>query len=262
MVRLWLSTACPQHLGVSLLQPHLIVSDAHRPYHDERAWQLLLKVGKDLKPKAITIIGDFADFYTVSSHSKSPDRANRLPEELKSVKAGLDDLDKLGAEDKIFVEGNHEDRLRRMLQDKAPEFHGIVDVPKLFDLKERGWKYVPYKDDIRVGKLYFTHDVGTAGRYSVYRALDTYQHSVVTGHSHRFSYVVEGNAVGEYKVSAAFGWLGDVNKIEYMHRPTARKNWALGFGVGYLNPSTGIMYLVPVPIVKHSCVVNGRLYTA
>jgi hypothetical protein len=232
------------------------------PYHDSRAWGLFLKVGKDLKPALISIIGDFADFYAVSSHSKNPKRANRLDEELDIVRGGLDDLDALGADEKIFVEGNHEDRLRRYMQDKAPELHSVVNVEKILGLKERGWQYVPYKDHTRVGKLYLTHDVGVFGRYSVYRALDTYQHSVITGHSHRFSYVVEGNAVGEHKVSAAFGWLGDSSKIDYMHRPTVRKNWALGFGYGYLNPTTGIVYVVPVPIIKYTCVVNGKLYTA
>ena len=222
----------------------------------------MLKVGRALRPKIVVVIGDFADFYSVSAHSKDPKRAGRLKEELKIVRAGLDDLDALRAEEKIFVEGNHEDRMRRYVQDKAPELYTVVDMPGLLRLKSRGWKYVPYKDDTRVGKLYLTHDVGVAGRYSAFKALDTYQHSVVTGHSHRLSYIVEGNAVGEYKVSAQFGWLGDVSKIDYMHRTTAKKNWPLGFGIGYLNPTTGIVYLVPVPIVKYSAVVNGKLYQA
>lgn len=243
-----------------LLEPLLIVSDAHRPYHDERAWQLMLKVGRALKPSYIITIGDLGDFYSVSSHSKDPTRALQLPSEVANVNKGLDELDALGAKTKLFVEGNHSDRLRRYLQDKAPELFGVVDIPQLYGLARRGWSYIPYKDDIRVGKLYFTHDVGTAGRYAVYKALDTYHHSIVTGHSHRFSYIVEGNAVGEYKVSAQFGWLGDVTQIDYMHKASAKKNWALGFGVGYLNPRTGIVYLIPVPIVKYSCVVNGKFY--
>lgn len=240
----------------------LFVPDVHRPYHDERAWQLMLKVGKALKPKMVVVIGDFADFYSVSAHSKDPARAGKLKDELGIVGKGLDELEALGAADNIFVAGNHESRLQRYIQDKAPELYDVVDIPGVLELRERGWRYVPYKDDTRVGKLYLTHDVGVAGRYSAFKALDTYQHSVVTGHSHRLSYIVEGNAVGEYKVSAQFGWLGDVSKIDYMHRTTAKKNWPLGFGIGYLNPATGIVYLVPVPIVKYSAVVNGRLFKA
>jgi hypothetical protein len=74
--------------------------------------------------------------------------------------------------------------------------------------------------------------------------------------------VVEGNAVGEQKLSAQFGWLGDVTQVDYMHKAKALKNWALGFGVGYYDPSSGYSYLTPVPIVKYTCVVNGKFYKA
>lgn len=219
-----------------------------------------MKVGKAFRPHTLVVMGDFADFYTVSAHSKDPRRAGQLPEEVASVHAGLDDLDALGAKEKIYLGGNHEDRLRRYLQDKAPELFDVVDIPRLFRLGERAWRYVPYQSDTRLGKLYLTHDVGNAGRYSTYKALDTYQHSVVTGHAHRLSYVVEGNTAGEFKVSAQFGWLGDLKHIDYLQAVNARKNWALGFGIGYLDPTNKLVYLTPIPIVHYTCVVEGRLF--
>ncbi len=242
------------------LEPLLIVPDTHIPYHDVRAWNLMLKVAKVLKPKHLVCIGDLADFYSVSSHSKDPSRIDSLSEELIEVNAALDQLDALGATDKKFVEGNHEDRLRRYLQDKAPELHGVVGVEKLFNLKERGWHFTPYKKATKIGKCHFTHDVGTAGRFAAYRALERYQHTVVTGHTHRLSYIVEGNALGEYKLSATFGWLGDAAKVDYMHEVNVLSNWPLGFGIGYLNPTNGVVHLTPVPIVKHACVFNGTLF--
>lgn len=242
------------------LERVLIVPDVHRPYHDERAWRLMLKAAKDFKPNTIVIIGDFADFYTVSSHSKDPRRAFNLVNEVKDVRKGLAELNALGAKRKIFIAGNHCDRLTRYLRDKAPELFEFVDIPKILKLDEAGWEYVPYKQDIQIGKLNLTHDVGNAGRYAVYKALDGFQHSNITGHSHRLAYIVEGNMVGEYKLSAQFGWLGDVEKIDYMHRAKAKKDWALGFGIGHINPKTGIAYMVPVPIVNYTCVVNGTYY--
>jgi hypothetical protein len=222
----------------------------------------MLKVGKAIKPIHLWCIGDLADFYTVSAHSKDPARKQFLIDEVADVNKGLDELDELGAEDKVFVEGNHCDRLRRYLEEKAPELFGLMSTPGLFRLKERGWHFVPYKRDVKRGKLHLTHDVGNCGRYATFRALDTYQHSVVTGHTHRLCYVVEGNATGEQKLSAQFGWLGDVNTIGYMHRVKALKDWALGFGIGHLDPKTGFTYLQPIPIVEYSCVVNGKLYSA
>jgi hypothetical protein len=221
----------------------------------------MLKAARGFKPQVVVVQGDLADCYAVSSHSKDPRRIADLEEEVENVKAGLDELDALKAKEKIFIEGNHCDRLRRYLSDKAPQLFGTVSIPKIFGLKDRGWKYIPYKSDTRLGKLYLTHDVGVAGRFAAYKALDTYQHSCATAHTHRISYLVEGNAAGEYKVSATFGWLGDVAQVDYMCAVRARKDWALGFGIGYLDDKSGIVYLTPIPIVKYRCVVEGKLYT-
>src|SRR5690606_24766656 len=125
-------------------------------------------------------------------------------QELDVVDALLDQLDELGAVDKLYIEGNHEDRLRRYLM-KNPALHGVVSTERLLHLRERGWQFIPYKHHDKRGAIHCTHDVGAAGRNAVFRALDTYQHSGVTGHTHRFQYIVEGSAVGDVKVSAMFG---------------------------------------------------------
>lgn len=246
---------------MSQLESILVVSDAHIPYHDKKAFKLMLKAAKDLKPKHIYIIGDFIDFYSVSSHSKDPKRSLQLVEEIKAGEEALDLLDKLGAKHKVYIGGNHEDRLERYLQDKAPELFDFISVPEILHLKKRNWEYVPYKKDTKLGKLTFTHDVGVAGRNSVFKCLETYQHSVVTGHSHRLAYIVEGNAVGEFRLSTQFGWLGDAESVDYMQHAKILKDWALGFGIGYYNPATKYVYMTPIPIVKYTCVVNGKLHT-
>ena len=242
------------------LEKVLIISDPHYPYHNKRAVNLTLKAAKGFKPDHIVVLGDFADFYKISSFSKDPSRSLNLKEEIKEVNKGLDALDKLGAKNKIFIAGNHEDRLRRFLQDSAPELSSLISIKSLFKLRDRGWTYVPYKSDYRLGKVYFTHDVGVAGRYSVFKCLETYQHPVITGHTHRLSYVVEGNAANGSLVSAQFGWLGDSEQQDYLHQARARKDWTLGFGIGYLDPATGSIYLVPVPIINYTCVVEGKYY--
>ena len=45
-----------------------------------------------------------------------------------------------------------------------------------------------------------------------------------------------------------------------MHEAKA-SDWVKGFGIGYLEPQTGIVHLQPVPIVNGRCVVNGKLFT-
>lgn len=85
---------------------------------------------------------------------------------------------------------------------------------------------------------------------------------VVTLNTHRFMSVVEGTALGgEAKIALSFGWLGDVEQIDYMTRAKARASWALGFGVAEHEITTGHMYFTPVPILPdYSCALHGKIY--
>lgn len=236
----------------------LFVPDTHVPYHDKKAFSLLLKAAKTFKPDIVVIQGDFADFYSVSSHSKNPNRKRNLEFEVEETKRAVQQLEELSAHRNIFVSGNHEDRLERYLMDKAPELFNVVKIPEVLGLDN--WEYVPYKSDIRIGKLYATHDTGTAGRNAVFNNLNAYQSNVVCGHTHRLAYIVEGNAKGKAHVSASFGWLGDTRKVDYMHRVKASRDWALGFGIGYML-DTGIVHVTPIPIVNYGCVVEGKYFS-
>src|SRR6266487_856668 len=191
--------------------------DVHCPYHHKKAWNLFMQVMEDFQPQTIVCLGDLADCYKISRFSKDPTREFTFKQEVDECHKILDELDGLGATRKIFIGGNHEDRFVRYLQEKAPELFELVDVPQLFKLELRGWEYVPYKQHIKLGKLYCTHDVGSVGRYSLFRAADTFQHPVVVAHTHRFGMLVEGDATGKHFPAAQFGWLGDVEKVDYLH---------------------------------------------
>ena len=243
------------------LKPILFIPDTHRPYHDKRAWRVMIKAAQLIKPYRIVIQGDFADFYSVSSHNKDPNRVKQLEVEVKDVLRGFDELDALGAVKKDFIAGNHENRLERYLSTRAPEVFNLLSIPELFQLKARGWTYTPYRSDLHVGKIHVTHDVGACGRYAVFKALDTYQDNSLTGHTHRLAYIVEGTAIGIPHISASFGWLGDKTQADYMHRIKANRDWALGFGVGYQR-GNGVIHVQPVPIINYSVVVNGKLVEA
>ena len=243
------------------LERIIFFSDVHIPYHDKAALKILLDVIKDFQPSILVNNGDFIDCAAVSRHSKNLEQRRSFRKELEIANGVLDQMDALVPKArKIFLEGNHEQRLPRYIDEKCPELEGLISIKEKLRLAERGWKHVAYKDDIQIGKVFVTHDVGSAGRYNAFKCLDTYAASIVTGHTHRLSYIVEGDATGGRKVSAQFGWLGDVNQIDYLHRVKARREWTTGFGYGYINPKTGYVYLIPVPIVKGTVVVEGKLY--
>lgn len=236
----------------------LFIPDTHVPFHDKKAWSLLLKSAKVFKPDIIAILGDFGDFYGVSSHDKDPNRVMGLEQEVDAINVELDAIGKLGAKEVIFIAGNHENRLERYLMTKAPELFNVVKIEKLFKLKERGWKYVPYKEHTRIGKLYLTHDTGKAGKFANHQSMADFQDNVIIGHTHRIGYAVEGSAKGVPHIGVMLGWLGDVNQVDYMHKVKANRDWALGFGTGYLEPS-GNIHITPHPIVDYKVVIEGKL---
>lgn len=234
----------------------LILPDTHAPYHDQRAWSVVMKVAKAFKWDTCLLLGDFFDFYAVSAHPKDPERESDLEVELAQGRVLVEELNAIPFQRRVVTLGNHEDRMSRYLMDKAPALWKTFLKKDLMGFKAGRWQIVPYRGDTRLGKLYATHEVGSNGAA---RVLDTYQGNVVTGHDHAMNYVVRGNARGETHVSATFGWLGDIDRVDYMHRIKVRRNWVLGFGVGYLRPN-GYIHLQPVPLVDYSCVVEGRLF--
>ena len=244
----------------------LLVPDVHCPYEDKAAVRLMLSAAANLRPDTVCILGDFADFYSVSSHSKNPKRVASFQEEVDAVNALLDSFEALGANRKIYIAGNHENRLERFLTDRAPalfDYTGL-QIPDIFGLTSRGFEYIPYKDYVTIGRLHATHDVGTAGKYAHYKALATFNRNVVIGHTHRLAFAVEGNADGHSHFCAHLGWLGKAEAADYMHKIKAKTEWHLGFGWGLEDEDTGFVYLQPVPIVydgrKYSCVVEGKYF--
>lgn len=243
------------------LERVLIVPDAHRPFHNEAAWQLMLRAGRSFQPHTIITLGDIADFYSVSAHSKSPERKLSLADEVASVNVGLDELDSLGAETKHFIEGNHCFRLQRHLNDNSAALSDLpsLSVPKLFRLQERGWSFTPYQQHLKIGNsaLFVTHDCGNAGSQAHVKARATFESSVIIGHTHRASIDYRGNAAGETHCGAMLGWMGDYEKIDYLHRVTALQ-WQLGFGIAFIEPD-GTFHINLCPIINGRVLVAGKV---
>ncbi len=238
----------------------LIFPDLHAPYHDEKALQLVLKAGKALRPDQCIILGDWADFYAVSGHDKDPTRLARLEDEVRSAQECLDRVKALGAKKNVFISGNHEWRLERYLMSKAPELYNIISTPRILELKEKGFHYVPYRQSYSVGNMRFTHDVGPSGLHAATKSMAALGRNVVIGHCHRMEYVVQGTLDGARHVGISLGWLGDTQAAEdYMHLDKMAKDWTLGFGVGYHDTVTGFVTVQPVPILPGA---KGETYCA
>ena len=100
----------------------LVIPDCHIPYHDERAYNLMIQVAQDLGHiDEIVILGDYADFYAINSHGKDPDIQHLLEDEVYEVIEKLKQLNKLfPTAKKVFICGNHEYRLDRYIKNRCP----------------------------------------------------------------------------------------------------------------------------------------------
>ena len=239
----------------------LIIPDCHIPYHNRSALRLVMKVAKFYRPEVVIILGDWVDFYQVSAHLKDPSRMERFEDEVKEGNKLLRQLESYSYGERYYIMGNHEFRLDRYLMSNAPDLKPYINADILLALRRNHWTVVPYKEHVKVGPLYVTHDIGQAGIHSTRQALRAYQDNVVIGHNHRLDYHVQGNAHGHPHVGASFGWLGDTDCIDYMHRMKAKSQWSLGFGWGHIDTKRNYVYLTPIPIVESTCCVDGRQFT-
>ena len=188
----------------------------------------------------------------------TPTREKSWKKESAYGKRLLKELTNVPCRQRIIIKGNHEKWLEKILADKVPAlYEEVMSKTKHPD----GWKVVEYMNSTRIGKLHVTHDVGHSGINSTPQSLAACGDNIVIGHNHNLTYVVRGTAKGDSHVGASFGWLGDYRKIDYRHRMKARREWVLGFGVGYLREG-GIVHVQPVPIIRYSCVLEGRLFRA
>jgi len=236
----------------------LFVPDTHVPYHDKRAWALMLKAARGWQPDQVVVLGDLVDFFAVSFHPKPPSRRQNLEYEIESLVEVLGELDTLGAKRRVYVSGNHEHRLQRYLTQNAPALYNMLQLEEILKLKDKGWLWVPYMKHTKVGSAYVTHDFGDHGVNAHNKARQTMNADAVIGHTHRMAMHYHSQADGTTTVGAMFGHMLDIESVDYMHRARTHA-WQLGFGIGHIT-SDGKTHMHGVPIVNYRCVVDGVVY--
>ncbi len=234
-----------------------VLPDVHVPYHDAEAYRLAVHAARELKPDVLVIIGDFVDCYSVSQFAKSPERRQELKWEIEQANECLNELDGL-AGSTWFACGNHEERLERYLCQRAPELYGMVTIQDLLRIRERGWKWVPYKQWFKLGKVAFAHEIGHYGKHAAAQSLASFGGNIVFGHSHRAGAVYGGTVDGERHFALNVGWLGDFGAVDYAHRSQMR-DWQHGFG-WITQDDAGNSWAQFCPIVKGKTVVDGRRF--
>lgn len=217
---------------------HIVVGDLHYPEHDAKAFRALLQFLKKNKKRiaSFTINGDGLDCTDISRHTEFKPRLRKRGGWKESIEGFrediLDRLDEVLPEGckKVFIAGNHEDWLQDLL-DKAPELEGLLEIPYLLRLEERGWEWKECGGHIeRAGFIILHGDQIGSGIHVAKKAGDLISGNVIMSHVHRLSMFSRAALVSEKRkhLSATLPCMCTVAPIYAKGQPNA---FVVGFGI-------------------------------
>lgn len=175
----------------------LCIGDAHvEPGQSLKRFKALANFLREHPVRRVVAMGDFVSFDSLSAWDRDKRKRMEHRRYVRDVAVGrmalspIEEAVRLYGADLFYIEGNHEDRVKRYL-DIDPTFDGAINVHA--DLCP-DWHWVPYKDDFTYHGVSFTHiphnEAGKAigGKGVCDKALGLYHNSVVFGHTHGLSF--------------------------------------------------------------------------
>lgn len=240
----------------------VILPDIHYPEHSKKSIKLVLKLIKDLKPDEIIYQGDNLDMGAISHWNKDKKRKVELKRLQKDyngfIKDVLTPIERAAGKNTKFVwlDGNHSFWAEQYL-DKNPELEGMIEPRVCLALKERGYKYIPFNQIYKLGKLNIIHGYYT-NKYHTAKTLDAFGESVCYGHVHSPQMTTRMKTIDSNEFHAAYSLpcLCELSPDYMKNRPTA---WVNGFGVVYVMPD-GMFNLYTIIISNNSFVFNNKIY--
>jgi len=254
-----------------------MISGKLTPFHNRIAMDLVLSIIEDIKPDKVFLLGDNLDLPDWS------DKFLRSPELYFTTQPSLIELSwflarirgAVPSAEIIYLEGNHEARMRKAIINNLLAAHGlksatnlkgddIVSIPTFLDLPSIDVEFIsgyPHAKSWVNSDLMVRH--GNIARKksgaTVSAILDETQVSQIVGHVHRFE--LAAKTVYDYQgerqiVVFSPGCLALVDGE--IPRGQDWVNWQDGTGVVYY--SDDFFSIVPILISGGQAVFNGTLY--
>lgn len=231
------------------------ISDLHVPFHNMDFIKLFIEFLKDFQPDKIVLNGDIVDFYDLSHFDKNPKRVGVLQKELDVVN-GILMLMRLAcpSSEIIYVEGNHEDRLRKFLW-KNPSISSLRDLKLERLLRFYDIGNIKLVEDFNVRGMRFTHG-GVVRKYSSYSAKAEYDRHLqngASGHTHRlglYNKTIEGKTYEWVETGC-----GSLLRPEYIK---GCPDWQNGFLITHIVGDK--IYNQLVKSIDNSFLAIGKLY--
>lgn len=218
---------------------HLIIPDPHaHPDHNNDRADWLGRLILDLQPDVLVNLGDMWDFPSLSGYDKGKASFHGRSYQ-KDLNAGLDFDERMWAPIRkakrrrpfsVFIEGNHEERMRRLL-DQTPELDGTVSFNDL-DLKRNYHEIIRYDGStpgtIDIDGITYCHFAvsGVMGRpiggeHPGYSLLTKQFQSITCGHIHVYDHCVRTRMNGQRINGLVAGvfqdyhsdWAGEINQL-------------------------------------------------
>jgi hypothetical protein len=222
-----------------------VIPDLHVPFHDkERVAEAFNGVRNC---DHIVLMGDVIDCYSCSGYDKNPARRETLQDELDEGYSLLRELRKaVGRGVPIdYLEGNHEDRLRRLLWQKAPALASLrnLSIPELMNLDVLGITYHGRSGFKKWGARFKHGDLVRAkAGYTARAEMEAHRATGFSAHTHRMGSAVQTDKEGVITEWWECGHLCLTSSAEYVASP----DWQAGYLL--LNVSPDGIYVEPVKL--------------
>lgn len=234
-----------------------IIGDAHYPYQDPASIKIVMKMVATFKPDNVIMAGDMLDCATLSRFTIDPPEPAAFKSDVEELCGFISDIQEYSTVH--YVQGNHESRLSKVINDKMPELYGMLDMQSIINSNldtDIEYTYnvpaesmIVWNDDLLIGHFNKTSQNCC---YTVKLLIDRFKTNICQAHTHR---------LGEYRVrgqrGTLRGWesgcLCDLNP-SYALIP----NWQNGFLVyERLGNSWNIE---TVPIDDGKAMYRGKVY--
>jgi predicted phosphodiesterase len=218
-------------------------TDEHFPFQDNDARYLAMSIVSDFNPDILIVGSDGVDFYTLSKFNRNPARKDTVQDEIDMWGEGQDEWkDAASNARRIFIPGNHEDRLRRYKW-THPEIDSLraLSIERVMELDSKGIESM--EEVVFFDKLVIKHGnrVSKHSAYSAKAELENEKHaiSVMSGHTHRGGAHYATTRNGIVQAHECF-CLCDLNP-DYVKSP----NWQQGIALATVGPHFLSIELIP-----------------
>lgn len=243
----------------------VIIPDSHGEHIDPKAKRAFLDDLEKLRPDELIFLGDHLDCAgTFNAHQRT--YTDELEESYEGdVAACVSFLDQIqerapGALGH-YLEGNHEQHVERWAArtfGSKRDADGVlsrVGPEAALGLRKRSIAYykrsthyhgLSIPGTIRLGKVYFTHGIAH-GLKAANVHVQRFGANVVFGHCHDAQSVIIRTVTSD----ALGAWCpGTLARLQPLYRHTSPSTWTHGYGLQFVNCSTGTFLHINVPIYR------------